>query len=307
MEEVILKTEGIVKTYNGNRVLNDLSMTINRGDIYGFVGENGSGKTTVIRVVTGLIKFEAGSYQLFGIDSKNPEILKARKKISAIVESPSIYTNMNAKDNLRMQSMILGIQDEGRIQWALDIVGLRDLYESNKLAGNFSLGMRQRLGIAMALLSQAEFLILDEPLNGLDPEGIVEVRNLILKLNKEFGITFLISSHILTELSLVATKYGIISKGHLIKEITQEELKNQCEKYIKIETTDKKAIYDALLSLVDKENIKEFNNGYIIPGDIEYSSVLSHLQGLPITAINTETTSIEDYYLRIIKGGRENA
>ena len=120
---------------------------------------------------------------------------------------------MNAKDNLRMQSMILGIQDEGRIQWALDIVGLRDLYESNKLAGNFSLGMRQRLGIAMALLSQAEFLILDEPLNGLDPEGIVEVRNLILKLNKEFGITFLISSHILTELSLVATKYGIISKG----------------------------------------------------------------------------------------------
>ena len=203
--------------------------------------------------------------------------------------------------------MILGIQDEGRIQWALDIVGLRDLYESNKLAGNFSLGMRQRLGIAMALLSQAEFLILDEPLNGLDPEGIVEVRNLILKLNKEFGITFLISSHILTELSLVATKYGIISKGHLIKEITEEELKNQCEKYIKIETTDKKAIYDALLSLVDKENIKEFNNGYIIPGDIEYSSVLFHLQGLPITAINTETTSIEDYYLRIIKGGRENA
>jgi ABC-2 type transport system ATP-binding protein len=167
--------------------------------------------------------------------------------------------------------------------------------------------MRQRLGIAMALLSQAEFLILDEPLNGLDPEGIVEVRNLILKLNKEFGITFLISSHILTELSLVATKYGIISKGHLIKEVTEEELKNQCEKHIKIETTDKEAIYNALLTLVDKENIKEFNNGYIIPGDIEYSSVLSHLQGLPITAINTETTSIEDYYLRIIKGGRNNA
>ena len=307
MEEVILKTEGIVKSYNGYRVLDDLSMTINRGDIYGFVGENGSGKTTVIRVVTGLIKYEAGSYQLFGIDAKDPKILESRKKTSAIVESPSIYTNMNARDNLRMQSMILGIQDEGRIQWALDIVGLRDLYESNKLAGNFSLGMRQRLGIAMALLSQAEFLILDEPLNGLDPEGIVEVRNLILKLNKEFGITFLISSHILTELSLVATKYGIISKGHLIKEITEEELKNQCEKHIKIETTDKEAIYNALLDLVGKENIKEFNNGYIIPGDIEYSSVLSRLQGLPITAINTETTSIEDYYLRIIKGGRENA
>ena len=183
MEEVILKTEGIVKSYNGYRVLDDLSMTINRGDIYGFVGENGSGKTTVIRVVTGLIKYEAGSYQLFGIDAKDPQILESRKKTSAIVESPSIYTNMNARDNLRMQSMILGIQDEGRIQWALDIVGLRDLYESNKLAGNFSLGMRQRLGIAMALLSQAEFLILDEPLNGLDPEGIVEVRNLILKLN----------------------------------------------------------------------------------------------------------------------------
>lgn len=307
MGEVILQTHGLVKRYKNQVVLDDVNMTVNKGDIYGFVGENGSGKTTLIRMLSGLIFPEAGTYSLFGIDYKDPNVISSRKKMGAIVESPSIYSNMTARDNLYMQATILGIHDEGRIKWALDTVGLGYLYDDKKLAGNYSLGMRQRLGIAMALMSQADLLILDEPLNGLDPEGIVEIRNLVLRLNLEFGITFIISSHILTELSLVATKYGIISKGHIIKEITADELKEKCEKRIVIETTDKPAVFKELSKIIPESEIKEGPRGYIIPGIVEYTSILNALQGLPITSINTWTESIEDYYLSLIKEGRRNA
>ena len=293
MEEVILKTEGIVKTYNGNRVLNDLSMTINRGDIYGFVGENGSGKTTVIRVVTGLIKFEAGSYQLFGIDSKNPEILKARKKISAIVESPSIYTNMNAKDNLRMQSMILGIQDEGRIQWALDIVGLRDLYESNKPAGNFSLGMRQRLGIAMALLSQAEFLILDEPLNGLDPEGIKELRDILKKLAQKENVGIIISSHNLSELESFCNKIVIIKNGEIVEENKLSNFKKIEESYI-IEVDNITKIKEIEFEKINENNIRIHVNKKEIPAIIK-KLVENNIK---IYTVREETITLEDAFLK---------
>jgi ABC-2 type transport system ATP-binding protein len=305
--DIVLKTYGLSKKYDGALVLNDVNMTVYKGDIYGFVGENGSGKTTIIRLISGLIFPNAGYYELMGKKSDDPEIIESRRRMGAIVESPSIYSHLNARDNLYMQALILGIKDEGRIKWALDTVGLGRLYADDKKAGNFSLGMRQRLGIAMALMTQADFLVLDEPLNGLDPEGIVEVRNLIKELNQKYGITFLISSHILTELSLVATRYGIISKGHMIKEISADELKNQCEKRIAISTLDKVNVKNALLSLVSLEDIKETPEGFVIPGDLEYSKVLSALQGLPITGINTETTSIEDYYLSVIRGGKQNA
>lgn len=307
MGDVVLKTNGLFMSYGHQLVLDDLSMTINKGDIYGFVGENGSGKTTVIRLVCGLIFPDGGDYELFGVNNNDPEILKVRKKVGGIVESPSIYPNMTARDNLAMQSIILGIKDEGRIKAVLETVGLKDLYESKKVAGNFSLGMRQRLGIAMALMSKADFLILDEPLNGLDPEGIVEIRNLILKLNQEYGITFLISSHILSELSLVATKYGIISHGHILTEVTAEEISMQCEKRIEIDTNDKEALKEALSTLVAPHLIKDTKKGVAIPGDVDYSQVLNAISGLSIQGINTISTTVEDYYLSLIKGGRENA
>ena len=229
--EYILQTFNISKKYKKNYALKNVNINISRGDIYGFVGENGSGKTTIIRLITGLIFPTQGSFKLFGVDNTSNDILKVRKKIGAIVESPSIYQNMSAYDNLKMQCDILGIKDyDTKIKETLKEVGLDYLYNDKKHSSNFSLGMRQRLGMAMALLGDVEFIILDEPMNGLDPSGIVEIRELILKLNKEKNITFLISSHILTELSLVATKYGIISKGKMIKEIDSSDLKNECRK-----------------------------------------------------------------------------
>ena len=213
----VLSTNALCKRYRKQIAVNCVDMHIERGDIYGFVGENGSGKTTVIRLITGLISPNSGSFELFGTDSRSPGIGQARSRIGAIVESPSIYLNMSAYDNLKTQGAICGIHSDEKIRAVLKDVGLEELYGDRKHAGNFSLGMRQRLGIAMALLSEPEFLILDEPMNGLDPAGIVGLRELILKLNRERGITFLISSHILTELALIATKYGIISKGKLIR------------------------------------------------------------------------------------------
>ena len=302
--EYVLRTYGLIKTYGHQLVLDDVNMSIKRGEIYGFVGENGSGKTTVIRVISGLIFANGGEYELFGVKNTDKNISLVRRKMGAIVESPSIYPNMTAEENLDMLCTIFSLPKE-RIITTLEMVGLNDVIGSRKKVGNYSLGMRQRLGIAMSLITEAEFMVLDEPLNGLDPEGIVEIRNLILKLNREYGITFLISSHILTELSLVATKYGIISKGHIIKEVTREELERECEKYYEISTSDKPGVYNALLSIVNKETIKETSFGFLVNGkNVEVSAVMGALNGLSITAINTKTTSIEDYYLSIIKGGR---
>jgi len=302
--EYIFKSKDITKSYKHRKALNGVTMNIKKGDIYGFVGENGPGKTTIIRVITGLIFPDSGSFELFGIANTSPQILTARKKLGAIVESPSIYLNMSAYENLKMQSVILGSYDENKIKEVLSLVGLSYLENDKKKAGDFSLGMRQRLGIAMALLNDPELLILDEPMNGLDPAGIVEIRELILKLNKEKGITFLISSHILTELSLVATNYGIISKGKIIKEVSAEQLKNECRNYTHIEVDD----VEALVSVLEKQyDFDTDANGAKVYGDVSLNDMLSGIidAGIAIKAINTVKSSIEDYYLSVI-GGNKN-
>ncbi len=306
--EYILQTHGLSKKYKNRLVVDHANINIQRGDIYGFVGENGSGKTTIIRLITGLIFPCDGSLELFGIPDSSPEIQNARKRIGAIVESPSIYLNMSAMENLRMQSEILGLRDGEKIKTVLGEVGLSELLNDKKSAGNFSLGMRQRLGIAMALLGDPEFIILDEPMNGLDPAGIVDIRDLILTLNRERNITFLISSHILTELSLVATKYGIISKGRIIKEITAEELR-QASKRPSIITVDQP---EALLALLaGQPGIEELTavpGGAKFFGDVNLNCLLGNIlnAGIQIQTVNTFESNIEDYYLSVI-GGHNNA
>ena len=303
-----LKTFDLSKQYKKKAVVNKVNMNICRGDIYGFVGENGSGKTTIIRLITGLISPNGGSFELFGTTNTSPEIYSARKKIGAIVEAPSIYQNMSASDNLRMQCRLMGINSEEKIISTLKEVGLEAVINDKKHASDFSLGMRQRLGIAMALLGDPEFIILDEPMNGLDPAGIVEIRELILKLNGEKNITFLISSHILTELSLVATKYGIISHGQIIREITAAELRAECGRITDIVAADQEKLMRLLRQSFDESRLSYRPEGVRINGDVNLHSILCEIisSGNEILSVKCSETSIEDYYLSLLGGAKHD-
>ena len=305
----VLQTFGLSKKYGTQLSVNKANINICKGDIYGFVGENGSGKTTVIRLITGLIHTDAGSFELFGIKNTSPSIAEARKKIGAIVESPSIYRNMSAMDNLRLQCALFGLENaDERSLAVLRSVGLEYLRDEKKNSGDFSLGMRQRLGIAMALIGEPRFIILDEPMNGLDPAGIVEIRELILKLNRENGITFLISSHILTELSLVATKYGIISKGSIIKEITAEELHSVCGRFTLIKAEDNAALFATATAMYGEDSVSYDKDSVKISGKIDLNELFGRLidSQNPILSVNCSETSFEEYYLSLI-GGISNA
>lgn len=306
--EYVLQTTDLCKKYGGKLVLDGVNINVAKGDVYGFVGENGSGKTTVIRLICGLIFPESGKFNLFGVSSEDKNVYTARKKLGAIVETPSIYQNFSAYDNLKMQCEILNIKDYGKIKKVLEDVGLLELYSDKKKAGNFSLGMRQRLGIAMALLGEPEFLILDEPMNGLDPAGIVGIRELIIRLNREKGITFMISSHILNELSLVATKYGIISKGKIIKEITAEQLKHECRPSTMISTDKVSDLYAVLVKIIPEQDLHQTPNGIKVYGDFDLNLVLKAVidAGVKILGVNCNQTSIEDYYLSVIGGAKND-
>lgn len=300
--EYILKTNNIKKKYKNFIALDGLTMNVPKGSIYGFVGKNGAGKTTLIRIICGLQTPTDGELEIYGVNYKDKNISAARKKMGAVVETPSIFHDLTAYENIKMQYDILGIKDYSNINDLLSLVGLENT--GKKVAKNFSLGMRQRLGIAVALCGNPEFLVLDEPINGLDPEGIVEIRKLIKKLNQERKITILISSHILDELSRVATHYGFIANGKIIKEMSSEEFENDCKKSISI-ITDKK------LDKVLEENNYNYklisDNSANIYGDIEITPLVLalHNKGISVKKINENEENLEHYFFSLLGGKKD--
>ena len=294
--ESILTVKNIDKYYGDKKVLNNVSMNINRGDIYGFIGKNGAGKTTFMRVVLSLTYPKSGEVLLFG----NKTIQEVGLKVGSLIEAPGFYKNLSAYENLKRFSIIYGA-DEKKIPEILKLVGLSNT--GKKKAKDFSLGMRQRLGIAIALLGDPEFLLLDEPINGLDPEGIKEIRDLILKLNKEKNITFLISSHLLDELGKIVTKYGIINNGEMVEEITSEELHEKCKQKLTIEVHDMSKAVEIISNIVKESNISVENNVITIINEISKAAEINTALvkgGISVRAIYPNTETLEDYFMKRI-------
>ena len=299
--EYVLTTQGLSKHYGHFKALDNLNMKVPKGAIYGFVGKNGAGKTTLIRLVCGLQSPSAGEYTLYGKKNTSGNLHDARRRMGAVVETPSIYLNMTAEENLKHQYIILGRPSFEGIDELLNLVGLG--HAGRKKAKNFSLVMRQRLGIAIALAGDPDFLVLDEPVNGLDPQGIIEIRELILKLNREHQITFLISSHILDELSRLATHYGFIEKGHIVREISAEELEAACRKCMHIEVSDIRV----LTRFLDKEKLEYkiiSDTQADIYGHIDITAITVKLaeENCRIITINEKDESLESYYIRLVGG-----
>ncbi len=230
MSEILLETHALTKQFRRHKAVSEIDMHIKRGAIYGFIGRNGAGKTTFLKMISGLTAPSSGDYSLFGYSGK--DLSKVRSRVGCLIEEPGLYKNMSAFDNMMIKAKMFGINDKKYVLGLLDEVGLSDV--GRKKTKNFSLGMKQRLGIALAMVGNPDFLVLDEPINGLDPQGIVEVRDMLAGLAKERNITILISSHILEELSKVCTDFGIIHKGKLLQELSQEQLMQQCSKRIEI-------------------------------------------------------------------------
>lgn len=302
--EYVLTTTSLCKQYRHFKALNGLSMRVPKGSIYGFIGKNGAGKTTLIRLICGLQEPTSGEYSLYKISNQNKSIEKSRRRMGAVVETPSIYLNMTAEENIKEQFRIIGLPSFEGIAELLKLVGLENT--GKKKAKNFSLGMRQRLGIAIALAGDPDFIVLDEPVNGLDPQGIIEMRELILKLNRERQITFLISSHILDELSRLATHYGFIDNGRMVKEISAEDLENACRKCSRIKVSDIKVLVRILDELGMEYSVIDDNSADIFAKiNITKLSLALAKENCEILSLTERDESLESYYVNLI-GGKNN-
>lgn len=302
--EYALRTKNLSKKFSKKLAIDSVSINIRKGDIYGLIGKNGAGKTTLIRTIVGLAAPTAGEIELF----ESTDLKKQRYKIGTVIESPAVYPNFTAKQNLIAQQKLFGKTDINEINQILEIVGLADT--GKKKAKNFSLGMKQRLAIAISLIGNPEFLVLDEPINGLDPAGIKDVRDLILKLNKENNITVLISSHILGELAKIATRYGVICNGKLVDEFTPQELQSRVCKCLAINVDNTE-----LTSKIIEENLNTKN--YEIKSDkliylynnIDEPSKVNTLlvtNGVIVNSINTIGDDYEPYLIKLMEGSKND-
>lgn len=297
---LVLETKMLTKKYRKQIAVNKVNMNIKKGDIYGLIGKNGAGKTTIMKMICGLIHSTEGDIKLFGSNDLN----KGRNRMGCIIEQPALYGDMTAKENLKYYTKLLGITDYSNIDKLLDLVGLKNV--DKKKCKNFSLGMKQRLSIAISLLNNPDFLILDEPINGLDPSGIKEIRELILKLNNERKITILISSHILGELNKIATKYGIIKNGTLLEEFTASGLDKRCRKSITLITNDTQKASYILKNNIKSNDFKVFKKGKIciydclnIPEKINKELIDNDVL---VSSIFLDDNDVEGYFIKMMEG-----
>lgn len=303
MENTILKTNNLTKSYHGFKALSNVSLELNKGHIYGFIGENGSGKTTLMRILTGLTPQTAGTFSIFGKESA-AKINASRRRIGSSIETPALYPQYSAYRNLELQRILIGNPDKSSCDELLEMVRLNHVRD--KKVKTFSMGMKQRLGIAMALLGKPDILILDEPVNGLDPKNIAELRTLLKKLNEERGVTMLISSHILNELYLLASDYIIIHEGQIIDTLSHRELEAKCRKFVKIKTdclpqcvsvieTDL-GVYD--YKVIDDNTVQVYA---LTDSPQEISqSLMKH--DIAIRELSVSEQSIEEYFLSVTGG-----
>ena len=295
----IVEAHGLCKDFHGKLAVDHVNMTVRKGDIYGLIGKNGAGKTTFMRIVCGLAAPTDGHLTLFGSN----DLEHQRRKMGCTIENPALYPAMTAQENMEVYRILLGIENPQIIPELLEFVGLHDL--GRKKAKDFSLGMKQRLMIAISLLGDPELLIMDEPMNGLDPTGIKEVRELLVKLNRERHLTIIISSHILEELSKITTRYGVIHEGKMVDEFTAEELEMRCRKNLKI-VTDKPEMAAELLKKKVTANLEMQTNGDIVLYDrLEQSGEINRLltqQGITVSALVPGEQELEDYFMSLIGG-----
>ena len=300
--DYVLTAEALCKSYRDFRALSDLTLHVPRGAIYGLVGRNGAGKTTLIRLICGLQSPTSGRFTLFGLDSGARDIHKARRRMGAVVETPSVYLDLSAADNIREQYRVLGVPSDDGVDGLLELVGLSGA--GKKKARNFSLGMRQRLGIAIALAGDPDFLVLDEPVNGLDPQGIIEIRELILKLNRERQVTVLISSHILDELSRLATHYGFIDGGRMVKEISAQQLEAACRKSLRVEVTDTRVLARVLDAMgIEYKILTEGRADLFAQPVISQLSAALAEEGCELLSAQERDESLESYFINLVGGG----
>lgn len=298
--ENVLSVINLEKKYGKHHVLKSVNLEIPQGSIFGLVGRNGAGKTTLMRVITGLQRPTSGEYKLWNASNSDKEIMNERRRVGAIIEKVGLYKNLTAKDNMLLQYTILGIPSNDTWKELLTYVGLDP--NSKKKVGKYSLGMRQRLGIAVALIGNPDFLVLDEPINGLDPQGIIEIREILFRLNKEKMITILISSHILEELSKLVTHIAFIEDGRIIEQITTEELNKKYTKQAEVKTKN----VDELVRILDDMNLNYSvidNEKVRIYGEYNLTELVKEadLKGATILHINDMNESLEAYFMNLIK------
>lgn len=302
--EIIVKTVGLTKTYGNQRALDQVDIVIPRGSIYGLVGNNGAGKTTFLKILAGHIFQTEGTFQILGENMESGQ-RKVRKRCGAIIENPGFYPGMTAARNLEYYRIQRGIPGKNTVRDCLKLTGLAEA--AGKKYSRLSLGMKQRLGLALALMGEPEFLILDEPINGLDPSGIVEIRNLLRRLNEEKNVTILISSHILAELEEIATDYGFLNRGRLAEQTTAEKLREKCRIYMEVSVTDAQkyaALLEARLHCTNYKVMPD-NRIHIMenPDQAMLYSALAVENGIGLLSLERKEIRLEDYYMHLIGGG----